>query len=114
MFNLSLLAVNEFNDVFKIQSPALSPSLLNDNVEPSKSTDKVEPPPPAIPLPCDANLRFSEPSASKPVPAKSDTSISNVTELLPLWLVVKVPPVFNPSPAVIVNVESLIPANAET
>ena len=54
-------AVNEFNDVFKIESLALSPSLLNDSVEPSKSTDKVEPPPPPIPLPCD-NLRFSEPS----------------------------------------------------
>ena len=106
--------MNEFNDVFKIESPALSPSLLNDSVEPSKSTDKVEPPPPAIPLPCDANLRFSEPSASKPVPAKSDTSISNVILEFPLAFVVNEPPVFNPSPAVNVIVESFIPANAET
>ena len=111
---LALLAVNEFNDVFKIESPALSPSLLNDSVEPSKSTDKVEPPPPAIPLPCDATLKFSEPSASKPVPAKSHTSISKVIVESPAAFNVNEPPVFKPSPAVNVIVESLTLANSET
>ena len=113
---LALLAVNEFNDVFKIPSLALSPLAPTDKVEPSKSIDNAEPAPPVKPLPAAAAaiLKFSEPSASKPVPAKSDASISNVTELFPLWLVVNVPPVFKPSPAVIVKVESLIPANSYT
>ena len=53
-------------------------------------------------------------SATIPTPAIASTSISNVTEESPLWLVVNVPPVFKPSPAVIVKVESLIPANADT
>ena len=49
-------------------------------------------PPSAIP-------KFSEPASSKPAPAKSLTSISSVTELPSDTL----PPVFNPSPAVIVT-----------
>ena len=56
---------------------------------------------------------FSEPSASKPVPAKSDTSISNVIVVSSESFVVNEPPVFKPSPAVIVIVESLIPAKKD-
>ena len=82
--------MNEFNDVFKSPSLALRPLPPTDNVEPSKSIDNAEPPPPVKPLPAadEAILKFSEPSASKPVPAKSDTSIFNVISEAesPLWL----------------------------
>ena len=74
----------------------------------------IEPANIALVTPPVAICKFSEPSASKPVPAKSDTSISNVIALFPSWLVVKLPPVFKPSPAVIVTVESLIPVNSDT
>ena len=49
---------------------------------------------------CDASIpKFSEPSSDKPVPAKSLTSMSSVTELPKSTS----PPVFKPSPAVIVT-----------
>ena len=74
----------------------------------------IEPANIAFVTPVAAILKFSEPSSSKPVPAKSETSIFNVTAESEFWLVVNVPPVFKPSPAVIVNVEFSIPANSDT
>ena len=103
---LALLAVNEFKDVFKSPSLALSPLAPTDKVEPAKSMDNAEPAPPVKPLPAAAAaiLKFSEPSASKPVPAKSETSILNVTAESESAFNLNEPPVFKPSPAVIVIV----------
>ena len=86
------------------------------------ATLKVEPLPPAIPVPCVDSLRFSEPSSSNPVPAKSLTSTAKFSDpssckpspAKSLTSISKVtepprvtePPVFNPSPAVIVTASS--------
>ena len=53
-------------------------------------------------------------SATKPAPAITSTSISSVISLSLESFNVNVPPVFKPSPAVIVIVESLTPAKPDT